>query len=34
LRLVPRQPQVFPPDFAIGQEVKKLTYDALTPVKK
>jgi CubicO group peptidase (beta-lactamase class C family) len=26
--------QVFPPDFAIGQEVKKLTYDALTPVKK
>jgi CubicO group peptidase (beta-lactamase class C family) len=26
--------QVFPPDFAIGQEVKRLTYDALTPAKK
>jgi CubicO group peptidase (beta-lactamase class C family) len=26
--------QVFPPDFAIGQEVKRLTYEALTPAKQ
>jgi hypothetical protein len=26
--------QIYPPDFSIGTEVKKLTYEALTETKK